>query len=55
VQEHLETWFARQLQADTEGDPIPAYVERDLRRYLECGILAYGFAPHTAASAGMIF
>jgi hypothetical protein len=44
VQEHLETWLARQREADTEGDPIPAYVERDLRRYLECGILAYGFA-----------
>jgi hypothetical protein len=39
VQEQLETWLARQREADTEGDPIPAYVERDLRRYLECGIL----------------
>jgi hypothetical protein len=38
VQEHLETWLARQREADPEGDPIPAYVERDLRRYLECGI-----------------
>ena len=44
VQEHLETWLADQREADPEGDPIPAYVERDLRRYLECGILAYGFA-----------
>jgi len=34
VQEHLETWLARQREADTEGDPIPAYVERDLRRLL---------------------
>jgi hypothetical protein len=44
VQEHLETWLARQRETDPEGDPIPVYVERDLRRYLECGILAYGFA-----------
>ncbi len=25
-------------------DPVPAYVERDLRKYLECGIPAHGFA-----------
>jgi hypothetical protein len=42
VQEHLETWLADQREADPQRDPIPAYVERDLRRYLECGILAYG-------------
>jgi hypothetical protein len=23
---------------------VPAYVEREFRRYLECGILAHGFA-----------
>jgi len=42
VQEHLETWLARQREADPQRDPIPAYGERDLRRHLECGILAYG-------------
>jgi hypothetical protein len=26
VQEHLETWLARQREADPEGDPIPGYV-----------------------------
>ena len=30
--------------ADWAVDPVPAYVERDLRKYLECGILAHGFA-----------
>ena len=24
---------------------MPAYVEREFRHYLDCGILAYGFAP----------
>ena len=30
--------------ADWVVDPVPAYIERDLRKYLECGILAHGFA-----------
>lgn len=30
--------------ADWVVDPVPAYVERDLRKFLECGILAHGFA-----------
>ena len=25
-------------------DAVPGYVERDLRKFLECGILAHGFA-----------
>ena len=29
--------------ADWVVDPVPAYVERDLRKFLECGILAHGF------------
>ncbi len=44
VQQHLETWLARQREANPDDDPIPAYVERDLRKFLECGILAHGFA-----------
>jgi hypothetical protein len=42
VQEHLETWLARVREAEPDGDPIPDFVERDLRKYLECGILAHG-------------
>jgi len=55
IQEHLETWLARQREADPEGDPIPAYVERDLRRYLGCGILAYGFARARCEACGHDF
>jgi hypothetical protein len=43
VQEHFETYLS--LSDDGwEDNPVPSYVERELRRYLECGILAYGFA-----------
>jgi len=38
VQQHLETGLAR--QCDAGGAPIPRYVEREPRGYLECGILA---------------
>jgi len=42
VQSHFETWLAL---ADGPGDEaIPAYIEQAFRRYLDCGILANGFA-----------
>ncbi|MES9906768.1 MAG: hypothetical protein ABW168_29325 [Sedimenticola sp.] len=44
VQHHLESWLAQQREACPDNDPVPRYVERDLRKYLECGILACGFA-----------
>lgn len=44
MQQHLETWLARRREIDPEGDPVPSHVERELRSYLECGILACGFA-----------
>jgi hypothetical protein len=34
--EHLETFLQ---EARTEDHGLPAYVERDLRPYLECGVL----------------
>ena len=37
--EHLETFLQ---EAHTADHGLPAYVERDLRAYLECGVLAYG-------------
>jgi hypothetical protein len=40
--------------ADSDGDPLPSFVERDFRKYLECGLLAYGFARPGAPAAGMI-
>jgi len=40
LSEHLETFLQ---ECRTEAHGLPAYVERDLRAYLECGVLAYGF------------
>ena len=42
VQQHLETYLALAWEGDGDGHAVPGYVERELRRYLECGILAYG-------------
>jgi hypothetical protein len=42
VQTHLATWLA--LQEDGAGACASAATEREFRRYLECGILAHGFA-----------
>ena len=42
VQTHLETWL--ELASGEDGEAPPAHVERTFRRYLECGILAHGFA-----------
>lgn len=42
VQTNLETWL--ELASGPSGESPPAYVERTFRRYLECGILAHGFA-----------
>jgi hypothetical protein len=43
VQKHFET-FRALCQDDWEERSMPAYAEREFRRYLECGILAHGFA-----------
>jgi hypothetical protein len=40
VSDQLTTFFAH---AERGGRSVPAFVERELTRYLECGILAYGF------------
>ena len=53
VQEHLETWLA--LAGEGDGDPVPAHVEREFRRYLECGILAHGFARARCGQCGHDF
>jgi hypothetical protein len=46
VQQHLETWLARRRESDPDGSgsPIPRHIEHELRGFLECGILACGFA-----------
>ncbi len=40
VSDKLTTFLAH---AERSGRTVPAFVERELARYLECGILAYGF------------
>ncbi|WXG54263.1 MAG: transposase [Candidatus Sedimenticola sp. (ex Thyasira tokunagai)] len=40
----METWLSNTREANPDYDPIPQHVERDLRKFLECGILAYGCA-----------
>jgi hypothetical protein len=51
VQTNLATWLAL---AD-EGDPVPAYVEQTFRRYLECAVLAQGFARARCGECGHDF
>src|SRR5438093_8625907 len=40
VAEQLETFLARQRERDR---PVPLFVEREFRSFLDCGILAHGF------------
>ena len=44
VQHHLESFVALAQESDPLGFGVPAWVERDFRAYLRCGILAHGFA-----------
>ena len=53
MQTHLATWLA--LQVDGDGASAPAVTEREFRRYLECGILAHGFARARCADCGHDF
>jgi hypothetical protein len=46
---------SRAREAEPEGDPIPRFVERDLRKYLECGILAHGFGRARCGGCGHDF
>jgi hypothetical protein len=55
VQGHLETWLAGCRHQDEEGSPVVAYIEQDFRKYLECGILAHGFARARCAGCGYDF
>ncbi|MBM4201290.1 MAG: IS91 family transposase [Gammaproteobacteria bacterium] len=55
VQRHLETWLEESRGHDPEGEPVPAYIERDFRHYLTCGILAHGFARARCAGCGHDF
>ena len=57
VQTHFATWLALRRDGfdDGDGDAVPGYVEREFRRYLECGILAHGFARARCGQCGHDF
>ncbi len=55
IQQNLETFLARAREACPDDDPIPAYVERTFRKYLDCGVLARGFARAFCDSCGYDF
>jgi len=41
LQEHLETFIER---AESDGRELPAFVKKELRAFLECGVIELGFA-----------
>ena len=41
ISENLESWLEWREAAER---PVPGYVEEELRGYLECGLLCFGFA-----------
>ena len=61
VRQNLETWLARRRAggldpgADWSVYPVPAYIERDLQKFLQCGILANGFARARCEKCGQDF
>ena len=55
VQTHFATWLALAGEGDGDGDPVPSHVEREFRRYLECGLLAHGFARAHCGQCGHDF
>ena len=52
VAEHLEGWLETRAVAE---HPVSAHVERELRSYLTCGILCFGFGRARCASCGQGF
>ena len=53
VQAHLATWLA--FHDEGAGETARAATEREFRRYLECGILAHGFARARCVDCGHDF
>ena len=51
----FETFLAQAGEADSMGDGVPSWVERDFRAYLRCGILAHGFARARCSGCGYGF
>jgi len=55
VQHHFESWLALKRAGDAWEDTVPAFVERDFRKYLDCGILARGFGRARCPQCGHDF
>ena len=55
VQTHFATWLALARDGQDAADAVPGYVEREFRRYLDCGILAHGFARARCRQCGHDF
>jgi len=52
VAENLERWLAWREAAER---PVPGYVEAELRGYLKCGLLCFGFARARCTDCGQGF
>ncbi|MBK6847504.1 MAG: transposase zinc-binding domain-containing protein [Proteobacteria bacterium] len=52
VREQLETFLEQGRARSAHGEGYPRYVEQTFRRYLQCGILAYGCARLHCAACG---
>ncbi len=55
TREHLETYLAGGDQTGALDAPVPFHAESAFRRYLECGILAHGFARAYCPNCGHDF
>jgi hypothetical protein len=52
VSENLESWLEWREAAE---QPVPGHVEEELRGYLECGLLCFGFARARCTGCGQGF
>ena len=55
MRENLETYLTRTDQTDEFAARVPFHVEAAYRRYLNCGILAHGFARAYCTGCGHDF
>jgi hypothetical protein len=55
VQGHLETYLALARRGAHRRAGVPAHVEGEFRHYLDCGILAHGFARARCGECGLDF
>jgi hypothetical protein len=54
VREHLETFLAETRLRGT-GEGLPRFVERELREFLTCGVMARGFPAFATPAASVRF